>query len=110
MASATQAELVFVVDVSSLTKKGFVGSTRYKGKTLDLEFDDKGEGVFLTAEMASRLRARKGSKVSIVIENESALVTDATVGSLGKAVRISSPKVYYEVGKSGGAVVRVRKA
>lgn len=109
MAAAGQAELVFVVDVTSLTKKGFVGSTKYEGKAVDLEFDDGDAGVFLSSEMAARLHVRKGSKVLLVAENERTLVTDAAVSGVGKTVRISNPKVYYEVGKEGGAIVRIRK-
>ncbi|HUI24225.1 MAG TPA: hypothetical protein VLY82_07550 [Nitrososphaerales archaeon] len=110
MAAAGQAELVFVVDVTSITKEGFVGSTKYEGRVVDLEFDDSDEGVFLSSEMAARLHVRKGSKVLLVVENERNLVADAAVTAVGKTVRISNPKVYYEVGKEGGAVVRVRTA
>jgi ABC-type lipoprotein release transport system permease subunit len=110
VASAQQAELVFVVDVSSLTKKGFIGSTKYEGKTVELEFDDKDEGVFLSSEMAERLHVRKGSRVALIMENERSKVTDATVAGVGKTVRISNSKVYYEVGREGGAVVRIRKS
>ena len=110
MASAAGAELVFVVDVSSLTKEGFVGSTTYEGEPADLEFDDGEAGVFLTPGMAARLHVKKGSKVSLVVENERNLVTEAAVAGVGKTVRISNPKVYYEVGKEGGAILRVRKA
>jgi ABC-type lipoprotein release transport system permease subunit len=109
VASAGQAELVFVVDVTSLTKKGFVGSTKYEGKAVDLEFDDGDAGVFLSSEMAARLRVRKGSKVLLVVESERNIVTDAVVSGVGKTVRISNPKVYYDVGKEGGAVVRIRR-
>ena len=110
MASATQAELVFVVDVSSLTKKGFIGSTKYEGKTVELEFDDRDAGIFLSPEMAKRLRVRKGSEVSLVLENGRNQVADATVAGVSKTVRISNSKVYYGVGKEGGAVLRIRKA
>ena len=110
VASAPQAELVFVVDVSSLTKKGFVGSTKYEGKTVELEFDDKDAGIFLSPEMAGRLHVRKGSRVSLVTENERNQATDAVVSGVSDVVRISNSKVYYEVGKQGGAVVRIRKS
>lgn len=109
MASAGQAELVFVVDVTSLTGEGFVGSTKYEGKAVDLEFDDGDAGVFLSSEMAARLRVRKGSKVLLVVESERNIVTDAVVSGIGKTVRISNPKVYYDVGKEGGAVMRIRR-
>jgi ABC-type lipoprotein release transport system permease subunit len=110
VASAHQAELVLVVDVSSLTKKGFVGSTKCGGKTVELEFDDEDAGVFLSSEMAARLRVRKGSRISIILENERNQVAEATVAGVGKAVRISNSKVYYGVGKEGGAVLRIRKS
>ena len=107
--AAGQAGLVFVVDVTSLTEEGFVGSTKYEGRTVSLEFDDRDAGVFLSSEMASRLRVRKGSKVSLATENGRTLVTEAAVSGVGRAVRISNSKVYYEVGKEGGAILRVRK-
>jgi ABC-type lipoprotein release transport system permease subunit len=109
VATASQAELVFVVDVSSLTKKGFVGTTKYEGKQVDLEFDDGTAGVFLTSEMAGRLRVRKGSTLSIVIEGEKNEIVEASVAAVSKALRISDPKVYYGVGREGGAVIRIRK-
>lgn len=110
MASASLAELVFVVDVSSLTKRGFVGTTDYRGKKVDLEFDDQGDGVFLTTEMAGRLHVRKGSAVSVIIEDERNQIAESKVAAVGKTIRISDPKVYFAVGREGGAVIRIRKS
>jgi ABC-type lipoprotein release transport system permease subunit len=110
VASAHQAVLVFVVDVSSLTKKGFIGSTKYMGRTVELEFDDRDAGVFLSPEMAARLRVRKGSGVSLILENGRNQVANATVAGVGKTVRISNSKVYYGVGKEGGAILRIQKS
>ena len=110
MASAGSAELVFVVDVTTLTDKGFVGTTEYGGKKVDLDFDDGEAGVYLTAEMAGRLHVRKGSLVSLIIEDDKNQVAEATVAAVGKTLRISDPKVYYAIGREGGAVLRLRKA
>ena len=110
MEGTDHAELVFVVDVSSLTKKGFVGSSTFEGKTVDLEFDDAGKGVFLTTAMAGRLHVKKGSRVSIVIEDEKTQIVEAEVAGVGKVPRISDPKTYYAVGREGGAIVRLKKA
>ena len=109
-AMAGAAELVFVVDVSSLTNDGFVGSSSYDGKEVDLRFDDSGEGVFLTPQMVGRLQVRKGSKVTLFLEDESILVVELTVAGVEGSPRISDPKVYYAVGHEGGAVLRLRKA
>ena len=109
VAAATTPELVFVVDVSSLTKKGFVGTTSYDGEPVDLDFDDEGTGVFLTAGMAGKLHVRKGSGLSLVIEGERNEVVQASVAGVGKELRISDPKVYYGVGREGGAIIRVRR-
>jgi ABC-type lipoprotein release transport system permease subunit len=109
VASASQAELAFAVDVSSLTEKGFVGTTNFEGTTVDLEFDDQDGGVFLSSRMAGRLGVRRGSTVSIIIESEKNQVVEAVVGGVGKALRISDPRVYYAVGKEGGAVIRIRR-
>lgn len=104
------AELVFVVDVSSLTKDGFVGSSTYEGKVVDLEFDVEGEGVFLPSDMAARLHVRKGSKVSVSLEDGSAQLVELAFSGVSKAPRISDDKVYYAIGHAGGAVLRIRKA
>lgn len=109
MASADRAELVFVVDVSSLTKEGFVGTTTYEGIKIDLMFDDGGAGIFLTSEMAGRLKVRKGSTLSVMIEDEKTLIAEAVVAAVGKKIRISDSKIYYAVGREGGAIIRVRK-
>ena len=110
VASADAAELVFVVDVSALTAQGFRGTTRYEGGRVELDFDDKDAGVFLTSEMAARLHVKKRSKLSLIVEDDPGLVADAAVASVGKSARISNAKVYYAVGREGGAILRVRKA
>ena len=98
-----------MVDVSSLTKKGFVGTSTYEGKKLELEFDDRGAGVFLTSEMAGRLHVRKGSALSVIIEEDESRVAEVTVAGIGKEPRISDPKIYYAVGREGGAIIRIRR-
>ena len=110
MGSAGPAELVFVVDVSALTEGGFVGSTEYEGGRVDLEFDDGTEGVFVTTEMAGRLRVKKGSRVSLIVEDDTNTVSEASIAAVGRSLRISDPRVYYAIGKEGGAVLRVRRA
>ena len=110
MASAGLAELVLVVDVSELTDKGFVGTTKYEGRVVDFDFDDGDAGVFLNTEMAGRLHVRKGSLLSLTVEDESNMIVGSRVASTGRSLRISSAKVYYAVGREGGAVIRIRKA
>lgn len=110
MAGAPEAELVFVVDVTSFTKKGFVGTTTYGGARVDVEFDDSDGGVFLSAEMARRIHVRRGSFLSILVENDRHQVAKTRVAAVGKVLRISDAKVYYGVGKEGGAIIRIRKA
>ncbi len=100
---------MFVVDVSSFTKRGFIGTTRFGGKQVTLDFDDGEAGVFLSSEMASRLHVRRGSRVSLITENERNHVTESVVSGVGKGPRISDEKVYFEVGRLGGAVVRIRR-
>jgi hypothetical protein len=108
--AAKGADVVLVVDVTSFTAEGFVGSSAFDGDVLNIQFDDKGEGVFLTSEMATRLAVRKGSRLNITVEGETNQVSSATVSGLSKMTRISDPKLYYGVGKEGGAIIRVRKA
>jgi len=110
VASAGAAELVFVVDVSALTPKGFVGSTEYEGRKIDLSFDDANAGVSLNSEMAGRLHVKKGSRISIIIEDDNNQVAETAVAAVGTSLRISDAKVYYAVGREGGAVIRVRKS
>jgi hypothetical protein len=109
LAQAAEAELVFVVDVSSFTKKGFVGSTKYEGKPVALEFDDEDKGTFINPEMAKRIHVRKGSPVILLIENERLQEAKTTVAGVASSLRISDAKTYYAVGKEGGAIIRMRK-
>lgn len=106
---AAEAELVFVVDVSSFTKKGFIGSTTFGGKQIDLEFDDGDEGVSLISAAAKRIHARKGSPISVLVEDDRTQLIKTTVCGVGRTLRISDSKVYYAVGKEGGAIIRIRK-
>lgn len=103
-------ELVFVVAVSSFTERGFLGSASYQGQSVGLEFDEGDEGVFLTPEMCKRLGVKKGSKVLLVVEAEDQpKATEATLAGMAPKPRISSAKVYYELGREGGAILKVRK-
>ena len=106
---AKSDELVFVVDVSSFTKKGFLGATSYEGTEIILEFDEDEEGVFLSREMALRLGIRRDSPLSVVVEDNATTVVESKVAGISKSFRVSSAKVYYAIGKEGGAVVRIRK-
>ena len=113
MAEAVKSEvleLVFAVDVAAFTKKGYVGSSNYAGKPVEIEFDDADAGVSLNQEMGEKLHVRKDSRVMLVVETEERpQVTESVVAAIGKKVRISSARVYYQVGREGGAVVRIRK-
>jgi len=60
--------------------------------------------------MAKRLHVRKGSRLSFVVEGESTIVGDLVVRGVGKNPRVSDARVYYAVGKEGGAVVKIRSA
>lgn len=108
--TATGSELVFVVDVSSLTKKGFVGSSTYEGKEVHLEFDDGADGVFLTPQMAARIHVRKGSRVLVTLEDGTALFAELPVSGVSRAPRISDQRVYYAIGHEGGAILHIRKS
>jgi len=102
-------EIVFVVDVSSFTEKGFKGTSSFEGEPVTIDFDDAGKGIFLNHKMAKKLAARKGSSVTALVEAEKTQMVPMIVAGIGKAVRISDAKVYYATGKEGGAVIRVRK-
>ena len=100
---------MFVVDVSALTEEGFMGSSTYEGKRVDLRFDESSAGVHLTGEMAKRLHVRKGSKISLTVEGGSNQAFEVVVSGLTDSPKISDPRVYYAVGREGGAVLRLRK-
>ncbi len=103
-------ELVFVVDVTSFTKHGFIGSSNFGGRGVDIEFDDGGDGVTLSPEMCKKLHVRAGSQVLIIGENEDKpQISESTVKSVGEKLRISDAKTYYFVGRYGGAIIRIRK-
>ena len=105
-----EVEIVFGVDVSSFTEKGFIGTSSFAGEPVAINFDDENQGVFLNLEMASRLGVKKGSWVSAQVEYDKTQVVQMAVAAVGKVVRISDSKVYYAVGKEGSAVIRVRKS
>ena len=104
------SELVFAVTVSSFTKSGFVGSASYGGRPVDLEFDDGDEGVFLTPEMCERLRVSEGSKLLLLVEDGGPpQAAESRVAGSASRPRISSARVYYAVGREGGAVLKIRE-
>ena len=105
-----EAEIVFVVDVSSFTERGFIGTSSFAGEPVAINFDDENQGAFLNHEMAGRLGVKKGSWVSAQVETDKTQAVQMAVTAVGKSVRISDSKVYYAVGKEGSAVIRVRKS
>lgn len=110
MSLGTEGELVFAVSVSSFTEKGYMGSASFHGKPVDFEFDDGDAGVFLTAEMCSRLGVKEGSKVLVVVETDGEpLSVEITAAGTAPRSRISNARVYYAVGKEGGAVLKMRR-
>jgi ABC-type lipoprotein release transport system permease subunit len=103
-------EVVFVVDVSSFTEKGFIGTSSFAGEPMAIDFDDGSQGIFLNHEMAVRLGVKRGSRVSALVEADKTQAVQMAVAAVGKVVRISDTRVYYAVGREGGAVIRVRKS
>ena len=110
MSGSAEGEVVFVVDVSSFTGEGFIGTSNFAGEPVSIVFDDGEDGIFLNHEMARRLGAKKGSRLSVLIEADKTQLAKAEVAAVGDVVRISDPKVYYAIGKEGGAVIRMRKS
>ncbi len=97
--------LAFAVSVSSFTQDGFIAVTSFEGKRVELHFDDRGEGVFLPHVMAERLGAEEGGEVTVRVEAEHEALSRARYSGPSKDPRISDAKVYYAVGREGGAVV-----
>ena len=103
-------ELVFVVDVTSFTENGFIGSSNFGESRVDIEFDDGSEGVSLTPEMAKKIKVKAGSPILIIGENEEKpQMSESSVSSVGEKVKVSDAKTYYFVGRYGGAIIRIRK-
>lgn len=110
MSGSADDEIVFVVDVSSFTEKGFVCTSSFAGEQVDIEFDDGNQGVLLNRKMAKKLGVKGGSQVSALVEAEKTQLVQMIVAAVDTLVRISDAKVYYAVGKEGGAVIRMRKS
>ncbi len=101
-------ELVFVVDVTSFTPRGFIGSSSFEGRRVDIEFDDGSDGVSLSPDMAKRIQVKAGSPLLIIGENEESPQTSRTsVNLIGEELRISDAKIYYFIGRYGGAIIRI---
>ncbi len=110
MSSTKQEEVVFVVDVSSFTEIGFIGSSNFAGEVVNIEFDDKNDGLILSKQMAERITVRAGSRVTLILENEERpQVSESVIKSVGDKLSISDEKTYYFVGRTGGAIIRIRK-
>ena len=110
MAKEEIGELVFVVDVTSFTEGGFIGSTSFEGARVDIEFDDGSGGVSLSPDMAKKIRVRVGSPLLIIGEyDESPQTSRSTLRAIGEQLRISDAKIYYFIGRYGGAIIRVRQ-
>ena len=110
MSEPASRNLVFAVDVSSFTKEGFIGSSSLGGSPIEIEFDDRDDGIFLTKEMAEKIGARKGSKAQVIVDtDERPLVADTFVAGIRPSAKVSNAKVYYGVGRGGGAILRIRK-
>ena len=104
-------ELLLVVDVSSFTDDGFVGSSEFEGKRVDIEFDDEDNGLTLSKEMCARTATRAGSKVLIFVEDDTKIQSfESKVRAVSSQPRFSNSKLYYFMGAKGGAIIRMRKA
>ncbi len=110
MSLPDEGEIVFVVDVTSFTEDGFIGTSRFMGDPVSVKFDGKDEGVFLTQGMAQRLSVSKASRVAVVVETERERTFEALVAGVGQDARISDSQIYLAVGSEGGGVVRIRRA
>jgi ABC-type lipoprotein release transport system permease subunit len=110
LSGSADDEIILVVDVSSFTEKGFVCTSSFAGEQVAIEFDDGDKGVLLNRRMANKLGVKAGSQVSALVEAEKTQLVKMIVAAVGNSVRISDAKVYYAVGKEGGAVIRVRKS
>ncbi|HXW37624.1 MAG TPA: hypothetical protein VEJ36_06975 [Nitrososphaerales archaeon] len=111
MAEPNPAELVFVVDIDTFEGKGFVGSSEYEGVKLNIAFDGEDSGTYLTPEMCKRIRARKGAKLTLVAERETApVVISSVLVAARERVRVSSSSLYKILGEDGGGIFRIRKS
>ena len=108
--ASANPELVFVVDISSFTAKGFTGSSAFDGRRVDIEFDDADAGLTLTREMSLKVKAKVGSKLSVIAEDDGKTGSfESAVAAVSGSPRFSISKLYYFIGESGGAVIKIRK-
>jgi hypothetical protein len=104
-------ELLLVVDITSLTSSGFIGSSSFQGKRVDIEFDDEDNGLILSPAMSARVTADAGSKVLIFAEDDMKIQTfESVVKGVADTPRFSNSKLYYFVGERGSAIIRLRRA
>ena len=102
-------ELVFVIDVTAFTPRGYKSVSVYEGHTVDLEFDNGTDGLILGRKMASRLGVGKGASLTVVVEGDSTTVVQTRLWRTGNLLRMSDSRIYQAVGSEGGAVLRIRK-
>src|SRR5437016_13345454 len=99
-------ELVFVVDVTSFTENGFIGSTNFGESRVNIEFDDGSDGVSLSPEMAKKIKEKVGSQVVIIGENEEKPQTsESKVSMVGERTRITDAMTHYRVARYYCALV-----
>jgi hypothetical protein len=105
------SELVLVIDITSFTSGGFIGSSAFEGGRVDIEFDDADNGLTLSERMCSKTGTETGSRVSIFAEDDLKIQSfEGVVVAISDRPRFSNSKLYYFVGRKGGAIIRLRKA
>jgi hypothetical protein len=61
--------------------------------------------------MCSRIHVEKGSPLLVLAEQEGAIQSfESFLAGVRGRLRFSDAKLYYLVGKSGGVVLRIRRA
>ena len=109
--AAKTGELVFVVDVDSFTRKGFLGTSEYEGDRISIEFDDSDAGFVLTSEMCKRISCKKGSAITVIVEREGGReAIESSISSVGDRLRASNSVLYRTIGGDGGGIFRISKA
>jgi len=103
-------ELVFVVDITSFTSKGFTAASSYEGRRVDIEFSERNDGLSLSQEMCKRIGLEMGSRVTILVEeDEKTNSIEGAVTEVSDTLRFASPELYYTIGRTGGGVLAIRK-
>jgi hypothetical protein len=86
-------------------------SSLFEGRRIEIEFDDADEGLTLSRAMCERALLRRGSAVVVYVEDGGEIsALNSSLKGIGDKIRFSDSKLYFLIGRLGGAILRITKA